>query len=56
MSETFPSIDQSLCPLCGKANRCAMEIEKETGEKQAACWCSITTTRLLFHLPMVRDS
>ncbi len=39
MSETSTAINQSLCPLCGKANRCAMEIEKATGEKQSACWC-----------------
>jgi Cysteine-rich CWC len=32
-------LNQSLCPLCGQANHCAMEIEKATGIKQAACWC-----------------
>ncbi|MBS7809183.1 cysteine-rich CWC family protein [Variovorax sp. PCZ-1] len=39
MSEATSSINQSLCPLCGKVNQCAMEIEKVTGEKQPACWC-----------------
>ena len=31
--------DATRCPLCGKANRCAMEVERETGEKQPPCWC-----------------
>jgi hypothetical protein len=31
--------DASRCPLCGEANRCAMEVERETGEKQPPCWC-----------------
>jgi hypothetical protein len=39
MPETLSSINKSLCPLCGKTNKCAMEIEKTTGIKQAACWC-----------------
>jgi hypothetical protein len=29
-----------LCPLCGQENRCAMEIERETGVKQGPCWCT----------------
>ena len=28
------------CPLCGYVNQCAMEIERETGLKQAPCWCT----------------
>ncbi|HVE53672.1 MAG TPA: cysteine-rich CWC family protein [Ramlibacter sp.] len=28
------------CPLCGQANRCAMEVERATGVKQEACWCT----------------
>ncbi len=32
--------DPARCPLCGQANRCAMEIEKETGAKQVPCWCA----------------
>lgn len=38
MGEAQPP-DPSRCPLCGESNRCAMEIEGETGQKQAACWC-----------------
>lgn len=30
----------TLCPLCGQANRCAMELERETGVKQPPCWCT----------------
>lgn len=25
--------------MCGEPNRCAMEIEKETGAPQPPCWC-----------------
>ncbi|TAG26893.1 MAG: hypothetical protein EAZ37_07030 [Burkholderiales bacterium] len=32
-------INPSLCPLCGQANQCAMEIEKATGIAQGPCWC-----------------
>jgi Cysteine-rich CWC len=39
MRKSPPLLNQSLCPLCGKANQCGMEIEKVTGVKQAACWC-----------------
>jgi Cysteine-rich CWC len=39
MLNNSAALNQSLCPLCGKFNQCAMEIEKETGVKQAACWC-----------------
>jgi Cysteine-rich CWC len=28
------------CPLCGQKNQCAMETERETGVKQAPCWCT----------------
>ena len=31
--------DPRLCPLCDQANQCAMEIEKQTGVPQDACWC-----------------
>ncbi|CAN7668963.1 cysteine-rich CWC family protein [Variovorax sp. LjRoot290] len=34
--------DPSRCPLCGEANRCAMEIERETGQVQPPCWCMQT--------------
>ncbi len=33
-------LDASVCPLCGKANLCAMELEKATGIAQPACWCT----------------
>ncbi len=34
-----PSTAPSHCQLCGQPNRCAMEIERETGVKQGTCWC-----------------
>jgi len=30
----------TLCPLCGQPNRCAMEVERETGVPQGPCWCT----------------
>ncbi len=33
------AIDTTRCPLCGASNRCAMEIERETGQTQPPCWC-----------------
>lgn len=35
--------DPAQCPLCGQPNRCAMELEKETGQKQPPCWCTGVT-------------
>jgi hypothetical protein len=35
----LPSTDPSRCPLCGAANVCAMEIERESGIAQPPCWC-----------------
>jgi hypothetical protein len=32
--------DPVLCPLCGQANRCAIELERATGEPQPPCWCT----------------
>ena len=32
-------LDASLCPLCGAANACAMELERSTGQAQGPCWC-----------------
>ncbi|NKE66982.1 cysteine-rich CWC family protein [Ramlibacter sp. RBP-2] len=32
--------DPTRCPICGQPNRCAMEVERETGLKQDACWCT----------------
>ena len=34
-----PHLDWSKCPLCGKENQCALEIEKLTGQSQPPCWC-----------------
>ncbi|RZL87225.1 MAG: hypothetical protein EOP82_27325 [Variovorax sp.] len=34
--------DPSRCPLCGEVNRCAMEVERETGQPQPPCWCMQT--------------
>lgn len=31
--------DTARCPICGTLNRCAVEIEKETGTAQPPCWC-----------------
>ncbi len=36
-------IDPAVCPLCGAANQCAMEIEKTTGIAPPACWCTAVT-------------
>lgn len=47
------SIDPTRCPLCGDDNRCAMEVEKATGEPQPPCWCvtATFTPDLLARLP-----
>ena len=37
--------DPGRCPLCGKQNQCALEIERATGVKQPPCWC----TKVQFH-------
>jgi hypothetical protein len=33
-------VDPTRCPLCGGDNRCAMEIERATGQAQPPCWCT----------------
>jgi len=43
LSQTIRGIDSSRCPLCGKPNQCAMEVERETGVKQPPCWCTQVT-------------
>ena len=40
MSPTLPAIDATRCPVCGEPNRCAMEVERETGRPQPPCWCT----------------
>jgi hypothetical protein len=36
----LPEPGANRCPLCGQANRCAMEVERTTGQKQPPCWCT----------------
>ena len=50
------ALDATRCPLCGEANRCAMEIERETGQAQPSCWCMAADfdTALLARLPAER--
>lgn len=45
--------DPTRCPLCGGDNRCAMEVQKATGEPQPPCWCvtETFTPDLLTRLP-----
>ena len=40
MHPASPALDPTACPLCGKPNLCAMEIERTTGVKQESCWCT----------------
>ena len=47
--QTKPGADPTHCPLCGKPNRCAMEVERETGVKQPPCWC----TQVTFHAALL---
>jgi len=42
MNASIPA-DPTRCPLCGADNRCAMELERATGQAQPACWCTTTT-------------
>ena len=37
---TASALDPSRCPLCGQPNRCAMEVQRETGVAQPPCWCT----------------
>jgi hypothetical protein len=48
-----PDTDPSRCPLCGGDNRCAMELQKATGQAQPPCWCVSQTfsAELLARLP-----
>lgn len=45
--------DPAHCPICGGDNRCAMEIERETGVQQLPCWCVSATfdPELLAQIP-----
>ncbi|WP_345541827.1 cysteine-rich CWC family protein [Variovorax defluvii] len=42
MSAAGPRPDATRCPLCGEANRCAIELERESGQAQGPCWCMQT--------------
>jgi hypothetical protein len=35
-----PILDTQSCPICGKPNQCAAEVEKRTGVTQPPCWCT----------------
>jgi hypothetical protein len=37
---TPPPPAANLCPLCGQPNRCALELQRETGQEQPPCWCT----------------
>ena len=47
------AIDPAICPLCGSANMCAMEVAKATGKPLEHCWCvdAVFTPELLKALP-----
>lgn len=57
MKPTTAPPDPSRCPLCGGDNRCAMEIERETGVPQPPCWCTGQTfsPALLARLPAAAE-
>ena len=46
-------IDPAGCPVCGRANHCAVEIAKATGKPVERCWCvdAVFTPELLKALP-----
>lgn len=53
MSTEKPAVDPRYCPLCGRPNQCAMEVEKATGVKQGDCWCcsASISAELLSQIP-----
>lgn len=53
MTDTLLPTDPTRCPLCGGDNRCAMEVERETGLTQPPCWCTTQrfSAELLARLP-----
>jgi hypothetical protein len=40
MNPADTAIDPARCPLCGTPNRCAMELERASGQPQPPCWCT----------------
>jgi hypothetical protein len=53
MNPNAPLLNATRCPLCGYDNRCAMEIERATGQKPGPCWCvsQSFSAELLARLP-----
>jgi hypothetical protein len=49
----MPMVSAVRCPLCGQPNRCAMEVQRETGQQQPPCWCTQVdfSPRLLAAVP-----
>jgi len=49
----IPTVDPTLCPLCGQTNQCAGQVERTTGVKQPPCWCNQATfgAELLARVP-----
>ena len=47
------TVDPTVCPLCGAANQCAMEIAKVTGKPLERCWCvdAVFTSEVLAKVP-----
>ena len=47
------AVDPTICPLCGSANMCAMEVDEATGKPLERCWCvdAVFTPKLLESLP-----
>lgn len=47
------SLDPAHCPICGGDNRCAMEVERDTGVQQPPCWCvsAMFSAELLARIP-----
>jgi len=41
------------CPLCHRANACAMEVAKATGQPVQRCWCvdAVFTPALMAQIP-----
>ena len=53
MSNGMLPIDPAGCPVCGRANHCAVEIAKAAGRPVKPCWCvdAVFTPELLAKVP-----
>ncbi|NPC59281.1 cysteine-rich CWC family protein [Caenimonas soli] len=40
MNSSAVIVDATRCPLCGRVNQCALEVERTTGLQQPPCWCT----------------